>query len=157
MPVIVVGADTPQGEAIVGRLVGTAGELRTFVSSAETGETMRATGAKVAIGDVSDGSHVMGAALGCFTAVIVTQAARDDRTRSFTDSPGETIAAWIAAVTEAGVERVIVVGGPGDLETIDTAGGIGPTVVTVSTGGLDPSQIAEACARLDAARNLDEV
>ena len=109
MPVIVVGADTPIGSEIIAELAG-GGELRVFATDPEQGETFRQEGCKVALGDVSDGSHVEVAALECFTAVLIAQAAVDGRERSFADSPSAVGQAWIEAVRGAGVQRMIWVG-----------------------------------------------
>ena len=65
MPVIVVGADTDLGRAIVPALRPASGEIRLFASDAEAVAGYRSF-AKVAVGDVSDGTHVGGAAFGRF-------------------------------------------------------------------------------------------
>ena len=106
---IVVGADTPIGSEIISELAG-GGELRAFATDPRQGEIFRRQGCKVALGDVSDGSHVELAALECFTAVLIAQATVDDRERSFADSPSEVGRAWMEAVTGAGVQRMIWVG-----------------------------------------------
>jgi uncharacterized protein YbjT (DUF2867 family) len=86
MPVIVVGADTSQGRAVVEGLLEPGREVRAFVSDPDAGAELRELGVKVALGDVSDDSHVQGACTNCFTAVLVTEAARDGRERSFASS-----------------------------------------------------------------------
>ncbi len=60
MPVIVVGADTPQGRAVVEGLVEPGREVRAFVSDPIVGAELRDMGVKVALGDVSDDSHIQG-------------------------------------------------------------------------------------------------
>lgn len=110
MPVIVVGADTGNGRAIVEALVEPDREVRAFVSDIGAAEELRTMGVKVALGDVSDPSHVGGACTRCFTAVLVTEAATDGRERSFADGPDEVLAGWAEAVGDAGVTRVIWVG-----------------------------------------------
>ncbi len=107
MPVIVVGADTPAGEAIFAALMVPGREVRAFVSDPDTALRLKRRGAKVAVGDVSDASHVAGAALNCFSAVLVGDAAGDQRERSFADDPAAVLAAWAEAVDDAGVRRVI--------------------------------------------------
>ena len=83
MPVIVVGADTPVGLSIVSALIEPDREVRAFVTDPDVSASLKAQGVKVALGDVSDPSHVGGACLNCFSAVLVTEAARDDRERAF--------------------------------------------------------------------------
>ncbi|HEX5696391.1 MAG TPA: hypothetical protein VFZ15_08385, partial [Acidimicrobiia bacterium] len=56
---------------------------------------------------VSDDSHIQGAATNCFTAVLVAEAARDDRDRAFAATDAQVLAGWAAAVTASNVTRVI--------------------------------------------------
>lgn len=107
MPVIVIGADTPLGGAIVEALRPTASELRAFVSDPRAINRFKERGIKVAIGDVSDGSHVGGAAMRAFCAVLVPDAATDRRERSFAATPAAVVAAWAEGLRDAGVHRVI--------------------------------------------------
>ena len=110
MPVIVIGADTHLGRQIVTALVEPDREVRAFVSDIATAEELRAAGVKVALGDVSDPSHVTGACIRCFSAVLVTEAASDQRERSFAASPEAVLDGWVEAVRDAAVQRVIWVG-----------------------------------------------
>ena len=107
MPVIVVGADTPQGEAILTGLCEPGREVRAFVSDAGAGRRLKSRGLKVAVGDVSDDSHVGAAAVGCFTAVLIAEAASDVRERSFASGPEAVLSGWARAVRASGVSRVI--------------------------------------------------
>ena len=83
MPVIVVGADTPQGRAVVEGLVEPGREVRAFVSDPIVGAELREMGVKVALGDVSDDSHIQGACTNCFTAVLIKRRRAISRERSF--------------------------------------------------------------------------
>jgi hypothetical protein len=74
----------------------------------------------VATGDVSDESHVQGAASGCFTAVLVTEAARDERERAFASDEVDVLRGWARAAEAAGVSRVIWVT---ELTELPTHGG----------------------------------
>lgn len=107
MPVIVVGADTSQGRAVVKRLVEPGREVRAFVSDPDAGAELRELGVKVALGDVSDDSHVQGACMNCFTAVLITEAALDKRERSFATNERQVLEGWAAAAAASGVTRVI--------------------------------------------------
>jgi uncharacterized protein YbjT (DUF2867 family) len=107
MPVIVVGADTETGRAVVGGLIEPGREVRAFVSDSDAATALRRAGVKVALGDVSDDSHIQGAAMNCFTAVLVTEAARDDRERSFATSEKQVLEGWAQATSASGVTRVI--------------------------------------------------
>ncbi|HVR32407.1 MAG TPA: NAD(P)H-binding protein [Acidimicrobiia bacterium] len=110
MPVIVIGADTHLGRQIVAALVEPDREVRAFVTDIAAAEELRAAGVKVALGDVSDSSHVTGACTRCFSAVFVAEAASDHRERSFAATPESVIDGWVEAVRDAGVRRVIWVG-----------------------------------------------
>lgn len=107
MPVIVVGADTTEGAAIIERLYSPNREVRVFVTDEPTGLELKARGFKVAIGDVSDESHVEAASTRCFSAVLIEEAASDDRLRSFASTPDEVLQGWANAVTNSKVRRVI--------------------------------------------------
>jgi uncharacterized protein YbjT (DUF2867 family) len=107
MPVIVVGADTTQGRAVVEGLIEPGREVRAFVTDVDAATELRRAGVKVALGDVSDDSHVAGAATNCFTAVLITEAARDDRERSFATSEEQVLRGWASATSASGVTRVI--------------------------------------------------
>jgi nucleoside-diphosphate-sugar epimerase len=107
MPVIVVGADTRHGREIVDRLLQPGREIRAFVTDPDAAIALKHSGVKVALGDVSDDSHVQGAAMHCFSAVLITEAARDERERSFADNEDQVLEGWARAVSAAGVTRVI--------------------------------------------------
>lgn len=106
---IVVGADTPTGRLIV-EGVRREGEVRAFVTDPDEAARLRNFGFKVALGDVSDDSHVEMASWGCFSAVLVVDAASDDRERSFAADPRSVLEGWARAVAAAQVRRVIWVG-----------------------------------------------
>jgi uncharacterized protein YbjT (DUF2867 family) len=110
MPVIVVGADTPLGEAIVAALVSRGGETRAFATDPDRAAALRALGAKVAVGDLSDGSHVGAAAYNTFTAVIVEESVFDGRQFSFAADATGVLETWVGAVRDSRVQRVIWVG-----------------------------------------------
>lgn len=110
MPIIVIGADTPEGDAILAAIAAPGREIRAFVSDPEIAATLRSGGIKVALGDVSDDSHIEGASLGCFTAVMVEGAATDDRERSFASGKEGVLDGWARAALASHVNRVIWVG-----------------------------------------------
>lgn len=110
MPVIVIGADTRIGRAIVERLLEPDREIRVFVSDPENAEQLREMGVKTAFGDVTDFSHVSAACTGVFTAVLVGEAARDGRERSFAEDERTTFEGWAGAAEEAAASRIIWVG-----------------------------------------------
>ncbi len=116
MPVLVIGADASIGSAVLEALSERDGEVRAFVSDVLAAERLRSMGCKVALGDVSDASHIAAAALGCFSIVCLTEAAHDDRERSFATSPDSTMEAWREAIEETDCRRVIWV------ETAATSG-----------------------------------
>lgn len=107
MPLIVVGADTGHGEAILRRLEGLEREIRAFVTDEAKGLELRNRGFKVATGDVSDESHVEAASLRCFSAVLISEAASDSRERTFASTSESVLRGWARAVSNSGVNRVI--------------------------------------------------
>lgn len=142
MPVIVVGADTPVGLSIISALIEPDREIRAFVTDADVSVSLKAQGVKVALGDVSDPSHVGGACLNCFSAVFVTEAAGDGRERAFARDRWTVLEGWTEAAREANVTRVIWVDSGGDLP----ATGIDETAV-VRIGEVD--DVAAEVVRLD--------
>lgn len=153
MPVIVVGADTPLGEAIIPELMPVTGELRLFVSDPAVAEELRRF-AKVAVGDVSDGSHVGGAATGAFCAVLLAACASDARERSFATSPEAVFAQWADWLRDLGLARIIFVGNReeiADAAMLETAAAEYATAVTDDTA---LGRIAAEVARLESSRHV---
>ena len=148
MPVIVVGADSEVGIAIIWRLQMQAGEVRAFVSDRETAGALRGRGVKVAVGDVSDFSHVEGAARGAFCAVLVAAAPTHGRETAFAN-PRSVVEGCLRAVTGAGVTRVIVVG-----EAPPHGGAPAREIAAVPTVGRTTDEIAAEVAALDDAARL---
>lgn len=107
MPVMVVGADTAIGRPILERFLDPRREVRAFVTDPDMAGEFRSRGVKVALGDVSDDSHLTGACLNCFSVVLVAEAAEDSRQRSFAPNRAAVLASWAKAVAAAGVRRVI--------------------------------------------------
>jgi len=151
MPVIVIGADTPVGRAIVDVLIPHVAEVRAFVTDPAEAAMLRERGVKVATGDVSDGSHVGGAAMRAFCAIAVVAAAGDDRERSFAATPQEVVDAWIEGLVDAAVSRIIVVEDQAIRAGVGDAGGI-PSVTVPS--GRPASQTAAEVQRLEALERL---
>ncbi len=131
MPVIVIGADTPVGDAIVDLVLPSAAEVRAFVSDGQRARDLRDSSVKVALGDVSDPSHVEAAALNCFCAVLVVEAATDGRERAFAADPQAVIEGWAGAIRNAGVQRAIWVAGEGSRLPLPRPV---PEVATVTVG-----------------------
>ncbi len=150
MPVIVIGADTPVGEAIVAAVLPSAAEMRAFVSDVRSVDRLKSRGVKVALGDISDFSHVEAAALNCFCAVVVVDSATDDRERAFAGSPREMVDGWGRAVREAGVQRTIWISA-GDPPVPFPAPT--PEVATVAVAG-DLDRAAEEVAMLEGLQSL---
>lgn len=157
MPVLVVGADTALGSAITEALDGRPGERRAFVSDPVTAEDLRTRSWKVAVGDVSDGSHVGGAALGAYTVVLIAEALFDGRERSFAASPEAVVSAWADAVTEAGASRVIWLDDPRLPAAEDRFRTDDREVASVAVAGRPGDAVGAEVARLDDLATLDEV
>lgn len=145
MPVMVVGADTVQGKLITQRLLDPEREVRVFVTDPDAAEQWRRSGAKVALGDVSDDSHIASACLNCFSVVLVGQAARDDRARWFAQTEEAVFDGWARAMSTAGVRRVIWVLGSEPPEV---------TVGEVAVVDPDTPDVDEQVFRLDEAARL---
>ena len=147
MPVIVVGADTEAGRLIIDRLNQPEREIRAFVTNEATAIELKEEGVKVALGDVSDESHVEGAALRCFSAVLVGEAAVDDRERSFAANSHDVMSGWARAVARSKVKRVIWV-------TSDDP----PEAAITEVATVDPADpdLAEKVAALDDAQTISK-
>jgi putative NADH-flavin reductase len=146
VPVIVIGADTEIGQAIARRLYHPQREVRVFVTDPDRGLEMKRAGFKVAIGDVSDESHVEAASTRCFSAVLVAEASSDERERSFAASSDQVLRGWAHAVSRSQVTRVIWVTGASHPET---------SVEEVAV--VDPSDpdVARVVFELDETASLD--
>ncbi len=107
MPVIVVGADTPHGADIVDALLDREGQVRAFVTDPDVAAGLRAKKVKVAEGDVSDASHVEAASTRCFSAVMITTAAIDERERAFARSDTDVLEGWAGGIRTKDVTRAI--------------------------------------------------
>lgn len=155
MPVIVVGADTPLGPPIIDALTRRAGEVRAFVTDPDAAQSLKGRGVKVAVGDVSDPTHLAGAALNAFSAVAVGTAARDPRSRAFGDDPGAVLASWADAFGDAAVRRVIYLDDPPIPSAAAAFRAAVAEVAVVHTGGRSPIDVAAEVARLDDAAFLE--
>ena len=151
MPVIVVGADSALGPAIIESLATRDGEIRAFVSDVEVLDELRARGVKAAVGDVSDGTHVGGAALNAFVAVLIAESGMDERERAFADTPEALHNQWADGLADAGVTRVIWVGNPPVPDVIARA--VKESAV-VDVGDRSSEEIADEVARLDEAAEI---
>ena len=155
MPVIVVGADTELGEAIVAALLPEATEVRAFVSDVGAAEGLKSRGVKVALGDVSDGIRVGDAAHRTFCAIFLAEAATDDRERSFADGAGEVVTAWADGLAGAGVTRVIWVGGE-DLDPTPIRSAV-PQVAEIAIGGRSVGDIVDEVVAAEGAEHISGV
>ena len=79
---------------------------------------------------MSDPSHVEAAALHCFSAVLVGEAAHDDRERSFASTPKDVIDEWASAADAARVRRRIWVVDNATAGLVPDAPGVEQAVVT---------------------------
>jgi putative NADH-flavin reductase len=151
MPVIVIGADTELGHAIVPALRPASGEIRLFASDEDAVARYRRF-AKVAVGDISDGTHVGAAAIGAFCAIVIARAAHDERERHFAPTPTDLFRQWASGLDDAGISRVIVVGSAAEIPAVDGFAGIGAELIRIDTAGKEPSEITAAVTEAEAAR-----
>ncbi|HJU81287.1 MAG TPA: NAD(P)H-binding protein [Acidimicrobiia bacterium] len=141
MPLLVVGADHTVGEAIVRQTVAPDREVRAFVTDPARANELKALGAKVATGDLSDEGHIAAAATRCFAIAFVLDAIGDGRELSFAEQKAVP-ALWAAAAKASGVRRVIWVGAEGpDLNGVEVA--------SVDVGDRDPSEVAAEVAAIE--------
>ena len=145
---IIVGAATPVGRDILDGLRSNGGEVRAFVSDQDAADSLRKIGIHVAIGDVSDGSHVELACTRVHTAVLITEASSDTRERDFAAGWEQVLDAWLAAVADAEVPRVIWVVAEPHADWARFEGRAGHTVVSGATGGGGLGVVAEV-VRID--------
>lgn len=150
MPVIVVGADTPVGSKIVAALLEPGREVRAFVSDPDIAAQLRQRGVKVALGDVSDPSHIEGCCLNCFSTVFVTEAAGDDRERAFATDVADVLAGWADAAHSAGVERVLWVAPD---ENVPAVEGVETAIIRHGS----PDEVARLVVEYDDARDLSRL
>lgn len=145
MPVMVVGADTPLGGDLMARLLHPEREVRAFVTDPAAAAELRRRGVKVALGDVSDESHVTAACHDCFSVVLVAAAAGDGRERAFAPDPDSVLQGWARATGAASVRRVIWV-----------VAGTPPPAPVPEVAVVDPAaaDVVEQVYDLDAARRL---
>lgn len=147
MPVIVIGADTEYGLAVATALTERDGEVRAFVTDPESAQTLRRLGIKVAIGDVSDASHIEGASHQAFSAVLVADAGLDDRERSFSASYEALISAWAVGLHDAGISRIIWVGP--DAHPPPAMVATGAETVAIDVRERSIAEVAAEAVRLD--------
>ncbi len=121
-----------------------------FVTDSEVGERYRSV-AKVAVGDLSDGSHVGGAAIGAFCAVVIASAAHDDRERHFATTPDAVFAQWADGLKDAAVGRVIVVGQPSEVPQPDPLAEIGAEYVVIDMTDMSAPALAAKVAAAETA------
>jgi len=145
MPLIVVGADTETGKAVLEPHDPRRREIRVFVTDEEVGKELRSRGFKVAVGDVSDESHIEAASTRCFSAVLITEAAVDSRERSFARDSAQVLRGWAGAVANSSVTRVIWV-------TADDPPGTDVSEVAVVRP--DDPGLARTVAQLDDAASI---
>ena len=157
MPVIVIGADTALGEYAIDELSRHNRDIRAFVSDPTVGAGLRNRGIRVAVGDVSDGSHLGGAAAGCFSAILVPEAAFDGRLRSFADSPAATVTIWASAVDEASVQRLILLEDGRIPDASERFAGVEAEIVVIPTERRSPTDIAIDVSKADNLDSLPEV
>jgi uncharacterized protein YbjT (DUF2867 family) len=147
MPVMIVGADTDLGDAIITGMAGRNGEIRAFVTDLGAAERLKSHGVKVATGDVSDPSHIEAACTNVHTAVLLTEAAHDGRVRSFASSPDAVVRGWADAVGAARVKRVVWVD-HGDPPTTSI------TEEAVVDATLDVETVVSTVVELDEAQSI---
>lgn len=139
MPVIIVGADTDVGLAIVTAALRESGEVRAFVTDGAIAEQLRRRRVKVAVG--ADGSHLASAATNAHTAVLVFEASGG----SGDGIDRNVVSEWVAAVVAARVKRII---GVGDIP--DALAGLAAENAVVAVAGRSSTEIADEVVGLDA-------
>lgn len=129
------------------------GEVRAFVSDGSAGMRLKNLRVKVAMGDVSDASHVGAAAIGCFSVVAISEAAVDDRERAFAATTEDVVEAWSQAIADAAPQRVIWVQHPTTPQPRLHA----PEVLVIADEGTDLVQLAERVAFAEDTALWDEI
>ena len=104
----------------------------------------------MAVGDLSDGSHIGAAADRSFTAVLVVAAATDGRPLAFSIDASGVLKTWTTALREARVQRAIWVGDPAPHLIEESA----PEVIVVDPAGRAEADVADEVADLNDRKNL---
>jgi len=151
IPVLVIGADTDLGRALVPALRSDAAELRVFCSDPAAAEPYRGF-AKIAVGDISDGTHVGGAATGAYCAVVIAAAAHDARERAFATDTESLFGQWAGGLAEAEVHRIIVVGERHLVPDPDPLSAACSDYHTVDTADRAIASVVDEIVSLEAAR-----
>lgn len=149
MPVLVVGADTPLGELVMRELAGRAGEIRAFVTDPNVAAHWKARSVKVAVGDVSDPSHIGGAGLNCYSMVFLPHAAVDGRERSFAKDTEHVLAGWVESIKESNAQRAIWVELPATEMYRPLLSGLTCEVAVVQSDDRTLAELAKLIVELD--------
>lgn len=152
MPIIVVGADTDLGERIVAALLLEAPEVRAFVSDPIAAVTLKASGAKVACGDVSDDSDLGAAGLNTYSAVLIAAAATDGRERAFAATVHEVYSRWANSLARAGTRRAVWVGD--DRANISVLEKVVAEFAAVDTADRPPADVVAEVVGLEGASRI---
>src|SRR5687768_6455422 len=104
MPVLITGAETPEGLATARRLARTRGEVRAFadVDAAEAAEALRSLGCKVARGTLDDEGHLEAALEQVHTVIHLAGGPMTDP-----DEVLDAAATVLSAAIGAGCRRMI--------------------------------------------------
>jgi uncharacterized protein YbjT (DUF2867 family) len=111
---LVAGASGFVGRALVAALVGGDDDVRSLVRNPETADSLRAVGSEVAVGDLRDGQGLDAAMDGVDVAYYLVHMMESGR--GYGNAEIEGAERFGFAAKDAGVERVVYLGGLGDPE-----------------------------------------
>jgi uncharacterized protein YbjT (DUF2867 family) len=113
MPVVVIGADTPVGRALVPLLRQRGSEVRATIREAEEADPLRALGAKVAADPASDVDTLRAILDEAHTVCLVSADLFPPAGESYEETIVERTRSVLGVARKAGVTRVLLVSYPG--------------------------------------------
>ena len=113
MPVVVTGASTAVGRAFIARLTSAGAEVRAHLSGRTDAESLRALGAKVAVGDLADVGALRTVMADAHTVCHLAGGMRLEDVGADDDSDEQTTGWALEAAREAGVRRFLFLSYPG--------------------------------------------
>lgn len=113
MPVVVIGADTPVGRALVPLLRRRGSEVRATIREAEKADPLRALGAKVATDPASDADTLRAILDEAHTVCLLSADLFPPGEESYEETIVERTRSVLGVARKAGVTRVLLVSYPG--------------------------------------------
>lgn len=108
MPVVVTGASSAIGRALVRRLVGTGSEVRAHVRRRAAADDLRTLGAKVAVGELADRDALTAVCAGAHTVCHLVGNMQLEGPTDYEESNHETVRWALEAAIDGGARRFLL-------------------------------------------------